>query len=129
MRRTYAIYHAPIMELNHDSAMLLGLHAGDGHLSGAWGLSICKKDIAMGEQVVSLVRNVLGVEPGINYRKDGYFIVRSGKLQVFEFFGHYGFRKGRKAPLVLTVAFLTGGTGGNVDSSSRAYHFEMDLLN
>ena len=110
MRRTYAIYHAPIMELNYDSAMLLGLHAGDGHLSNAWGLSICRKDIAMGERVVNLVRNVLGVEPGINYRKDGYFIVRCGKPQVFEFFEHFGFRRGRKATTVSVPPLVAGST-------------------
>jgi hypothetical protein len=69
MRRSLPIYHAPNMELNYDSAMLLGLHAGDGYLSDAWGPAVCNKDKMMGERIITLVRDVLGVEPGIDYRK------------------------------------------------------------
>lgn len=117
MRHSLAIYHEPIMNLNYYSGLLSGLHAGDGHLSEAWGVSVSRKDKAMGEQIVDLARVVLGVEPGISYRKDGYFIVRSAKPQVFQFFGHYGFVKGRKAttvtipPLVATstdIQVITG---------------------
>ncbi len=100
MRHTLEIYHEPMMELNYDSALLLGLHAGDGSLSEAWGLSVSRRDKIMGEQIISLTRNVLGVEPGISYRKDNYFIIRSAKHQVFEFFAHYGFTRGRKATTV-----------------------------
>ncbi len=100
MRHVLAVYHAPMLELNHDSARLLGLHAGDGYLSDAWGLSVNNRDKEMGERIVTLVKDVLGVEPGINYRKDGYFKVRSAKPQVFEFFEHFGFSRGRKATTV-----------------------------
>lgn len=100
MRHSLPIYHAPMMELSYDSAMLLGLHAGDGYLSDAWGLAVCNKDKMMGERIITLVRDVLGVEPGIDYRKDSYFTVRSAKPQVFDFFERYGFKRGRKATTV-----------------------------
>jgi hypothetical protein len=100
MRHTHQIYHEPIMELNYESALLLGLHAGDGHLSEDWGISISSRDKSMGEQIVSLARSVLGVEPGIYYQGDSYFVVRSAKSQVFEFFEHFGFTRGRKATTV-----------------------------
>jgi hypothetical protein len=100
MRHVLAIYHPAAMELNHDSAMLLGLHAGDGYLSDVWGISVCNKDKSMGERVVMLTRDILGVEPGFDHKKDGNFIIRSAKPQVFEFFEYFGFRRGRKATTV-----------------------------
>lgn len=110
MRHTHEVYHEPIMELNYESALLLGLHAGDGHLSESWGVSVGLKDKTMGEQIVVLVRNVLGVEPGISHRSDGYFIIRSGKRQVFEFFEHYGFTRGRKATTVCVPSLVASST-------------------
>ncbi len=71
-------------------------------MSEAWGLSISGRDIEMGRKVVELVKHVLGVEPSIDYgkRRGNYFVVRSGKRQVFEFFERFGFTSGRKAATV-----------------------------
>jgi len=101
MRHVHQIYHAPIMELNHDSALLLGLHAGDGYLSNTWGIAIGLRDKLMGGRVAELAKTVLGVEPGICYQSDKCFLVRSGKRQVFEFFESYGFARGKKATTVV----------------------------
>jgi hypothetical protein len=96
MRHTLAVYHKPLMEIDYDAALLLGLHSGDGHLSDAWGITVGGRDRMMGDQIVRLARRLLGVEPGISYRKDGCFIVRSAKSQVFDFFERYGFVRGRQ---------------------------------
>lgn len=111
MRHTHAVYHEPLMRLDYDSALLLGLHAGDGYLSQAWGIAVGSKDKMMGEQVLTLTRNVLGVEPG-SYRKDNCFVIRSAKRQVFDFFEHYGFTKGKKATTVKIPA-LVASSGNN----------------
>jgi hypothetical protein len=100
MRHTREIYHEPAVRLDRDVALLLGLHCGDGHLSDSWGISVCGKDIEMEDVVTSLIREVLGVEPYVEYRRDGYFIVKSGKQQVREFFKRYGFSEGKKAGTV-----------------------------
>lgn len=101
MRHTHEILHDPDTSLNGDTALLLGLHAGDGHLSDSWGLSIGGNDVEMGNLVVGLVRKVIGVEPYFDRRRKGnYFVVRSGKEQVRMFFERYGFRPGKKAGTV-----------------------------
>lgn len=100
MRHVHEIYHEPMMELNHDSALLLGLHAGDGFLSQAWGIAVGGRDKMMGQRIIALARSVLGIEPGVSFRSDGYFVIRSAKRQVFDFFEHYGFVRGRKATTV-----------------------------
>jgi hypothetical protein len=100
LRHTHPILHEARSELDHDAALLLGLHAGDGHLSDGWGITVGGNDLEMGKFVVSLARNVLGVEPYIEVRKDNCFVVRSGKEQVRKFFEQYGFIRGRKAGIV-----------------------------
>jgi len=110
MRHTHAIYHEPSMELNFDSSLLLGLHAGDGFLSQSWGIAVGGRDKMMGEQVIGLVRRVLGVEPGISRKRDNYFVIRSAKRQVFDFFEHYGFTKGRKATTVAVPPLVASST-------------------
>lgn len=100
MRHRHEIYHEPEIKMNGRVALLLGLHAGDGHLSDSWGLSINKKDVEMEQAIIALVRTVLGVEPFIDSSRDGYVVVRSGKEQVHEFFERYGFRRGKKAGTV-----------------------------
>jgi hypothetical protein len=79
MRHRHEVYHNPESRLNGRVALLLGLHAGDGHLSDSWGLSISQKDMKMKESVVSLARTVLGVEPYFEAGRDHYVVVRSGK--------------------------------------------------
>jgi hypothetical protein len=100
LRHSHPILHEARSELDHDVALLLGLHAGDGYLSDGWGISIAGDDLEMGKFVVSLARDVLGVEPFIEIRKDNCFVVKSGKEQVRKFFGQYGFTRGRKAGIV-----------------------------
>jgi hypothetical protein len=100
LRHTHPILHEARSELDYDAALLLGLHAGDGNLYDGWGISAGGNDLEMGKFVVSLARNVLGVEPYVKVRKDNYFIVRSGKEQVRKFFEQYGFTRGRKAGIV-----------------------------
>ncbi len=114
MRHRYEIYHQPDVRLNREVALLLGLHAGDGHLSAAWGISIGLGDAEMKEDVISLVRTVLGVEPYVEYRTDRYVIVKSGKEQVREFFERYGFRQGRKAGTVKVPREVLASKDANV---------------
>lgn len=113
MRHTHPIYHEPVMKLNHDSALLLGLHAGDGCLSQAWSIAVSGQDVMMREQIIALARNVLGVEPG-SYQRDGCFVVRSYKRQVYDFFEHYGFKKGRKATTVGVPPMVVSSTDAQV---------------
>ena len=80
--------------------MLLGLHAGDGWVSDEWGLALARNDRTMLREVVSLCRNVLGVEPFISQKVDYSVSIRSGQPQVKAFFIHYGFPRGKKARIV-----------------------------
>ena len=100
MRHVHATYHPVLKDLNYEAALLLGLHAGDGHLSDSWGISVGGNDRNMLELTISLTKSVLGVEPYIEIRPDNYWIVKSGKKQVREFFERYGFPRGRKAGIV-----------------------------
>jgi len=99
MRHVRAIYHQPRLTLDHRVALLLGLHAGDGHLSEGWGISVTGRDVQMGKRIVRLAKEVLGVEPYLE-RHENYFVIRSGKRQVREFFQRFGFTTGRKAGTV-----------------------------
>lgn len=100
MRHIHPIYSLARTLLDFDSALLLGLHAGDGYLSGAWGLSIHSKDVRMTHEVIVLAREVLGIEPGIRTRDDHTTTVWSWKRQAVDFFKRYGFPEGRKAGIV-----------------------------
>jgi intein/homing endonuclease len=99
-RHVHAILHPVVRMLNFEAALLLGLHAGDGHLSDSWGISVGGEDREMLKAVVTLVESILGVEPYIDVRSDNYFIVRSAKDQVRQFFRDYGFPRGKKAGIV-----------------------------
>lgn len=55
----------------------------------------------MGDEVIRLVKKIIGVEPFVDRRrKDNYFTVRSAKRQTRTFFEHYGFTPGRRAATV-----------------------------
>ncbi len=108
MRHTHAIYHEPTTKLDQEVAMLLGLHAGDGYLSDGWGLAIAEKDVEMGKEVFALVEHIVGVEPYFENRKERYFILKSGKEQVREFFRNYGYPQGKKAGIVEVPAKVMG---------------------
>lgn len=99
-RHVHAILHPVVRKLNFEAALLLGLHAGDGHLSDSWGISVGGGDSEMLKAVFGLVESILGVEPYIDVRKDNYFVVRSAKDQVRQYFRHYGFPCGKKAGTV-----------------------------
>jgi intein/homing endonuclease len=96
------IYHSCLTSLNVDSALLLGLHAGDGWLSDKWGITCGENDIAMLYKIQELVRNVLGVEPIklVKCPAGGAVMIRSGQPQARNFFRNYGFPQGRKAGIV-----------------------------
>lgn len=100
MHHVRAIYHEPRLTLDHQVALLLGLHAGDGFLSDRWGISVSGADVNMGKLIVRLAKEVLGVEAYLDRRNSCYFAVRSGKRQVFDFFQRFGFVVGRKSATV-----------------------------
>ena len=98
----------------------------------------------MGKFVVSFARDVLGVEPYIEIRKDNCFVVKSGKEQVRRFFGQYGFTRGRKAGIVqvprkvmesekseIWVGFLRGAFSSDgsfwFDGNSGQRRFEVSV--
>ena len=83
--------------LDVEVAELLGFHAGDGYIScGVWGIRVNLRDEKMAQQIVVLVRNVLGVEPCVSTRQNT-FEIRSGQRQAVRFFSSYGFVEGKKA--------------------------------
>jgi hypothetical protein len=102
MRCQRLIYHPPLKVLNEESALVLGLHAGDGWLSDKWGISCGIEDKEMLAKIIDLVRNVLGVEPNrpIKCPSGGAVMIRSGQPQAMTFFQSYGFPQGRKAGVV-----------------------------
>jgi intein/homing endonuclease len=100
LRHVHAILHEPKSGLDYEIALLLGLHAGDGHLSDSWGISIGGDDSQMVEDVVSLAKSVLGIEPYIEVRRNHYLIVKSSKEQARAYFKRFGFTRGRKAGIV-----------------------------
>lgn len=69
-------------------------------MSNAWGLAIAGKDVEMGKKCFALVEQIIGVEPYFERRNDGYFVLKSGKEQVRDFFIRYGYPRGRKAGIV-----------------------------
>lgn len=120
MRHVHPIYSLPRLGLDVDTALMLGLHAGDGWISGRWGISINSKDRNMVEDVIKLAKKVLGVEPGVSTNRDNTTTVWSYKKQVVEFFLRYGFPEGKKSAIVevprviyssgpeIKIAFLKG---------------------
>jgi len=106
-RHVHAIPHPAVRKLNFEAALLLGLHAGDGHLSDSWGISIGGHDHEMVKAVITPVESILGVEPYVEVRKDNYFVVRSGKDQARQYFRHYGFPRGKKAGIVRVPEAVT----------------------
>jgi hypothetical protein len=100
MRHVHQTYADPRRVLDYDSAVLLGLHAGDGWISGTWGICLHASDFNMRAEVIRLIRDVLGVEPGVDRERDHAIIIRSAKKQVIKFFTRYGFPEGRKSSKV-----------------------------
>jgi intein/homing endonuclease len=103
LRYQRIFYHAPITELDESVALLLGLHVGDGWLSrDKWGIACHTVNKSMISQILSLVRNVLGVEP-IKLGKCAAgkaIMIRSGQPQVLTFFRNHNLPQGRKAGFV-----------------------------
>ena len=100
MRHVHPIYHPSRKVLDFESAVLLGLHAGDGWISGRWGIAAHSKDKRMISEVIKLVRDVLGVEPSVATNSDHTTAIMSQKRQVIQFFKKYGFPEGRKSSTV-----------------------------
>lgn len=96
-RHVHPVYGPALRGLNFEAALLLGLHAGDGHLSDGWGISIGGDDHGMVNIVMGVVRSVLGVEPYVSATQNNCVVVRSAKNQVHQYFKQYGFGRGRKA--------------------------------
>ena len=99
MRHSHPIFSMPVGELTKEVALLLGLHAGDGWISEAWGIVVNSTDTEMAKTVFSLAQNVLGLEPYTSKTKSTVSI-KSGKRQARDFFLRYGFTKGHKAGTV-----------------------------
>lgn len=109
MRHIHPIYHRPRIILDFDSALLLGLHAGDGWISGRWGIASNSRDKHMVSEVVRLVREVLGVEPAVTSNHEHTTTIWSYKCQVVESFKGYGFPEGKKCAIVgVPPAILSG---------------------
>lgn len=106
LRHQVIMYHLPRRKLDSEVALLLGLHAGDGWISDAWGSSLTTSNQQMIVSVVSLIRSVLGVEPYVTPNKDNTTAIRSGQKQVIDFFLRYGFPRGRKAGIVRVPAVI-----------------------
>ncbi len=110
MCHTHQIYAPARSVLDYDRAVLLVLHAGDGWISGTWGICINSSDLRMRAEVLRLVPDVLGVEPGVSDERDHAITVRSQKSQVIKFFTQYGFPEGRKSAIVrVPQAIFDGG--------------------
>ncbi|MGA2663837.1 MAG: LAGLIDADG family homing endonuclease [Nitrososphaerales archaeon] len=98
MRHHAVTYHAPESRLTPSVALILGLHAGDGWVSGhEWGLRFTRRDVGMVESASALIRDVLGVKPVVSLPGDRSVMLRSMRPQVAGFFLSYGFPRGRKS--------------------------------
>lgn len=126
MRHVHAVYHKPKLALDYRVALLLGLHAGDGYLSDSWGIAINRNDVQMGERVLILARDILGVEAYFDRYDDNYYVVRSGKRQVREFFQRFGFRPGRKAATVEVPACVMNSKNIEVSTGFLKGAFSSD---
>ena len=100
MRHELPVYCAPRPVLDPDSALLLGLHAGDGWISDKWGIAVHSTDTKMVIEVIGLVRSVLAVEPGVSINKDHVTAIWSAKRQAIDYFLRYGFPAGKKSAIV-----------------------------
>lgn len=100
MRHELPVYFTPKLDLDPDSSLLLGLHAGDGWISHRWGIAVHSTDTKMVIEVIRLVRSVLGVEPGVTASEDHTIAVWSAKKQAIDYFLRYGFPAGKKSAIV-----------------------------
>lgn len=96
MRHTHQTFGPPVLELTKDVALMLGIHAGDGWLSDRWGVAFNSADKQMLEEVRSLAKRVLRLEPYVTKSGNTMYLV-SGKRQARELFLRYGFGIGPKA--------------------------------
>jgi intein/homing endonuclease len=99
MRHVHPIFGPPLTGLTPEVAELLGMHAGDGWISDAWGIVVHSADVEMAKRVFVLAQNILNLEPYI-YSTKSTISIKSGKKQAKQFFLRYGFPSGRKAGTV-----------------------------
>ena len=132
MRHTHPTYAMPKTVLDQDAALLLGLHAGDGWISAkTWGICINSADLLMRTEVLRLVREVLGVEPGESKPRNHSIMLRSSKAQVINFFLQHGFPEGKKSSIVQVPHAIFEGSPEvkrgflkGVFSSDGCFHWE-----
>lgn len=94
-------YHEPLHELTKGFAEILAIHAGDGSLDkqGIWGIYCFVKDINLSKRIIKLARDVIGIEPDVDYDRRSVIQIRSGQKQAFDFISKY-FPIGKKSYIV-----------------------------
>ena len=94
-------YHKPSHELTEEFAEILAIHAGDGSLDkqGRWCVSCFVEDTDLSKRIIKLTRDVIGIEPDVDYYKRSVIEIRSGQKQAFDFISEY-FPIGKKSYIV-----------------------------